>query len=114
MRKTVNIDGKDIALKANGLTLIRYKDWFGRDLISDFKAVQTAFEADGAITGEIFEIVSKLTYTMAKQADKSVSDNFDDWMDQFEHFPISEFAADVIMFWASSITASSEVQSKNV
>ncbi len=114
MRKTVNIAGKDVDLKANGMTLIKYKDQFGRDLIVDFNAVQKAFETDGAISGETFEIVAKLTYTMARQADKSMLMNFEDWMDQFDYFPISEFGADVIIFWASSINATSEVQSKNV
>lgn len=112
MRKTVNIAGKDIELKANGMTLIVYKSMFGRDLVDDFKAVQKAFEAEGSINGETFEIVAKLTYVMAGQADKSIS-SFEDWMDQFEYFPISEFASDVIVLWASSISTSSEVQSKN-
>ena len=114
MIKTVTIAGKPVDLKATGSTLIKYRNQFGRDLINDFQAVQTAFETEGEINGETFDIVAKLTYTMAKQADKTITASLEDWLDEFDYFPISEFAADVIMLWASSLQTQSDLKVKNV
>lgn len=114
MIKTVTIAGKPVDLKATGATLIKYRNQFGRDLITDIQTVQKAFETDGAIDGETFNIVANLTYTMAKQADKTITASLEEWLDEFEYFPISEFAADVLMLWASSMQTQADLKVKNV
>lgn len=108
MLKTVTIAGIPVELKATGSTLLKYRNWFGRDLIADFKAVQRSFESEGEVSGEVFDIIAKLTYTMAKQADKTISNDYEEWLDQFDSFPVSEFAADVVTFWASTLQSKSE------
>lgn len=110
MIKTVTIAGIPVELKATGSTLLKYRNWFGRDLIDDFKAVTKEFASDGSVSGEAFDIVAKLTYTMAKQADKSIPNDLEEWLDQFETFPISDFAADVVTFWASTLQSNSKVK----
>jgi len=111
MKDTVTIAGKPVELKATASTIRKYRAWFNRDLLADFKKVQSAFEKDGEVTGEIFELVENLTYVMAKQADPTIP-SIDEWLDQFETFPISEFAVQVVMLWVSSMQSLS--QSKNV
>jgi hypothetical protein len=113
MLGTVNIAGHTVQLKATASTIRKYRAWFNRDLIADFTVIRSGF-TEGKITAEIFEMVENLTYVMAKQADPTISSNIDDWLDQFETFPISEFAADVINLWASSLESSSTLAEKNV
>ena len=110
MNKTVNIAGIPVELKATGSTMLKYRNWFGRDLITDFKTVQRSFENGEEMSGEAFDIIAKLTYTMAKQADKGIPNDLEEWLDQFDTFPISEFAADVVMLWASSLQGKSTVK----
>lgn len=112
MIKTVTIAGIPVELKATGSTLIKYRNWFGRDLITDFKTVQRSFENGEEMSGEVFDVMAMLTYTMAKQADKTIPNDLEEWLDQFESFPISDFAVDVAMLWASSLQGKNEV--KNV
>ena len=112
MRGTVTIAGTPVELKATASTIRKYRNWFGRDLIQDFKMIQAEFNKGGEVTGEIIETVENLTYVMARQADPSITANIDDWLDQFESFPIEEFAADVVTLWAKSIQTT--VDQKNV
>lgn len=107
MKGTVTIAGKPVELKATASTIRKYRAWFNRDLLADFKKVQKAFETEGEVNGEVFELVENLTYVMAKQADPTIG-SIDEWLDQFETFPISEFAIDVVMLWVSSMQSLSE------
>ena len=112
MRGTVTIAGVPVELKATASTIRKYRNWFGRDLIKDFKMIQTEFTNGGEVSTDIIEMVENLTYVMAKQANPTITSNIDDWLDQFETFPIEEFAVDVVMLWAKSIQ--SDVELKNV
>ena len=107
MKDTVTIAGKPVELKATASTIRKYRAWFNRDLLADFKKVQSAFENDGEINGEVFELVENLTYVMAKQADPTIP-SIEEWLDQFDTFPISEFAVQVVMLWVSSLQSLSE------
>ena len=112
MRGTVNIDGKAVELKASAATFAKYRALFNNDLLKDFQRLIKAFNEDEEITGEIVELVGNLTYVMAKQANPdTVSNNAYDWLDQFEVFPIEEFAIDVIKLLAASLNA--KVKLKN-
>lgn len=110
MRKTITIDGKDVELKATASTLRKYRNWFGRDLIHDFTKVRDTLERSQESSGEIIEIIQNLTYTMARQANDSIPASVDDWLDQFDTFPIEDIAYDVVIFWASSVKANVELK----
>lgn len=114
MRRTVTIGGKDIELKATASTMFRYRDMFGRDLIKDFiklKANVNTNEKEEVLSGEPLEIVSKLTFIMAKQADPSIGNDLYDWLDQFETFSYG-FAIEVVSLWAESMNV--KIELKNV
>lgn len=110
MYGNVTVSGKDVRLKATAATLRRYRAWFGRDLLKDFKKVQTAFEKEEEVTEEIFELVNCLFYTMARQADSTVPEDVDDWLDQFDTFPITDIAIAVVTLWAKSLEVDVELK----
>ena len=112
MRGTVTIAGKPVELKATASTIRKYRAWFDRDLLNDFKKIQADFTSGAEVTSEVIEMIENLTYVMAKQADPNIKEGIDDWLDQFESFPIEEFAVDVVTFWAKSIQPG--IESKNV
>lgn len=106
MDKTINIGPKKVKLKATASTVRRYRAKFGRDLFADIQQ----FTA-GEQSGVILEAIENLTYIMAKQANDSIPDDVDEWLDSFNVFPIAEFAPDVVRLWmASTITT---VEPKN-
>lgn len=123
MRKTIIIDGKEVELKASAATLRRYKSWFNRDMLKDFGRVYRVYKeaetlADEVgdtvkveVSSEMLEIIQDMTYVMARQANKDVPKNVDDWLDQFDRFEVDRIGQDVIMFWLSSMQ--SEVELKN-
>lgn len=110
MRKTINIAGKDVELKATASTIRKYRNWFDRDLIVDFKKLQKSIAEGVEVTTDVIEVIQDLTYVMAKQADPSLP-GIEDWLDSFEAFPVQDFAADVVTLWASSLQV--KVESKN-
>lgn len=123
MRKTIIIDGKEVELKASAATLRRYKSWFNRDMLKDFGRVYRVYKEAEAladevgdtvkveVSSEMLEIIQDITYVMARQANKDVPKNVDDWLDQFDRFEVDRIGQDVIMFWLSSMQ--SEVEIKN-
>ena len=110
MRGSIIIASKTVELKATASTLRRYRAWFNRDLIKDFKAVERDFNNGGDLSGEVIEIIENLTFVMARQADPNVPVLIDDWLDQFESFPIEDFAIDVVTLWAKSLKADIELK----
>lgn len=112
MRKTINIGGREVELKATASTLRKYRNWFNRDLLKDFNELKKSFDNGGEVSSDIIEIVQNLTYVMARQADPTIKLSVDDWLDSFDSFPIQDFAVDVVTLWARSLD--STVELKNV
>lgn len=111
MRKTITIAGKDVELKATASTIRKYRNWFGRDLMVDFKKI-TKTAANGVeVTTDVIEIIEDLTYVMARQADPSIPGNVDEWLDSFDAFPVQDFAIDVVALWAESLRV--KIEPKN-
>ena len=80
--RIVNIDGKEVALRCSGATYIKYRNEFKSDL---FTELQKFSEGDGETLPEgAMETLLKATYVMAKQADPTIKENFEDWLDQFD------------------------------
>lgn len=112
MRKTITIAGKEVELKATASTIRKYRNWFNRDLLTDFKNLQKAFNSNAEITSDAIEVIQNLTYVMARQADQQIPGTIDEWLDSFDAFPIQDFAVDVVQLWAASLQV--KVESKNV
>ncbi len=112
MRKTINIGGKEVDLKATASTIRKYRDCFGRDLLVDFKKIKASSAGGTEATAEAIEIIEDLTYVMARQADPAIPANIDDWLDSFDTFPIQDFVVEVVSLWAKSLDV--KVELKNV
>ncbi len=97
MTEVINISGKDVAFKATGSTLRRYREKFGRDLFKDFNTL-----VNGEVTGESMDSLQNLAYIMAKQADDSVPDDINDWLDSFDAFPFNDIALPIVNLWKKS------------
>ena len=101
MEKTIRIGEKETAFKATAGTARRYRQKFGRDLLVDInKATPNAVKGtpgDGDL--ETFE---NLAYIMAKQADDTVTNDPEEWLDQFEPFDMIAALNDIITLWSQN------------
>lgn len=94
MEKVVEIDGRPVRLKATGGLYYRYKEQFGRELITDMSKVEECFQAgkpEDAYKQEAFslEVYYNILWTLAKTADSTIPPP-QEWLDSFESFPIFE------------------------
>ena len=81
--KIVKIDGKEVALRCSGATYIKYRNEFKGDLFVELQKFSQSTE-EGAIPEGALETLLKATYVMAKQANKTITMSFEDWLDQFD------------------------------
>lgn len=93
MKCTINIDGRSIPLDWRGGTAIQYKYAFKRDPIADIMSLMSIANLE---TGEInaedlggfdSEIIYRMFWTAARTADKSVNEDFFDFLDEFDSLP---------------------------
>ena len=113
MVKTINIDGKEVRMRASALIPRIYRFRFGRDMIQDMNGLRKARrklrELPEDATDEQREeaqfsvmdltIFENVAYVMAKHGDPSIPDDIDEWMDQFELFSIYEVLPEILKLW---------------
>lgn len=98
------IDNKEVKFKATASTAIKYRERFNSDLLKDLLSLYNAYDMNATnLTYEQLETFLRLAYTMAKQADSSIPDNAEDWLDEFDVFPIEEVFPQILDLWQSSI-----------
>ena len=102
MERTLNIDGKQVPFKATAGTIRRYRAEFGRDLLLDFKKLQEEATAGDSLTATALTIFENLAYTMAKQADPTIPNDPDEWLDGFEMFSIYTVLPQLVELWKLS------------
>jgi hypothetical protein len=78
MFKVVKIENKQIPLKCDGSTAVKYSRFFNRNLISDF--AELAKLEDKVVDSNVLEM---LAWTMAKSADNNIPD-LEEWLSQFD------------------------------
>lgn len=111
MRKTIIIDEKPVAFRATASTLKRYMDLTGRDLIKDFQHIEYEMKTSESVSdSEILNMFFNFAYVMAKQADKHIPEDPDEWLDSFEVFPINEVMPKLIDLWKQSVLGNVEVK----
>lgn len=102
MEKLINIDGRDVKFKATAATIRNYRALFGRDLLQDFQKLQADSTETGTLSVETLTIFENLAYTMAKQADPTVPDSADEWLDGFDMFSIYVVLPQIVELWQLS------------
>lgn len=119
MQKIINIDGRDVKFKASASLVYRYKQQFGKDLLTlIMPVINSLFEAiniyeviqKGELTvadvqpgfdlGKVVEKLElidlyNLIWVMAKTANKDIADPIE-WYDEFEEFPALEIAKELL------------------
>ena len=101
--KEVSIGDKQIRFMASARTPRIYRQTTGRDIMVDMKSLSDRFNAAKdsneqlrAIDLTVFE---DLAYVMAKQADVTIPDTADDWLDEFDTFDIYEIFPSLMDLW---------------
>lgn len=102
MRKTVNIDGREVKLVAHGATSILYKQEFGSDFFADLlklvKSVTTDAEDEEVNLNELsyeqiehidFLSLYRIIYILAKSGNKDIPPMVD-WLAEFDEFPVMD------------------------
>lgn len=102
MEKTIRIDDKDVKFKATAATIRRYRERFGQDLLMDFAKLQEEASSGETLTAAALNTFENLAYTMAKQADDSIPDSADEWLDGFEMFSIYVVLPQIVELWQLS------------
>ena len=86
MEKTIIIDGKAVNFRSTAGTLIRYRNQFNREFLSDLAKLQNVKKDPSSLTlSPFYDIV----WVLAKTADDSIGDPLT-WYDSFDDFPIIE------------------------
>lgn len=102
MEKVISIDGKSVAFKATAGTIRQYRARFGRDLLMDFQKLQKEASTEQPLTANTLTVFENLAFTMAKQADPSIPDTPDEWLDSFEMFSIYTVLPELVTLWVAS------------
>lgn len=115
MERLILAGDQSVAMRASALTprLYRYKT--GRDLLADMNKLKNAKkqrdelpktatpeeidEADGKLLA-VLDIFLDVAYVMAKQADSSLPDTADEWLDTIDGvFSIHEVLPQILELW---------------
>jgi len=120
MIKVIQIDGKDVAFKANAATPMRYKMQTGNDYFADImrlKSLSVLLKDDeegeqkeipaDALAGLDFSFLYNLLWTMAKTADKDTPDLLT-WLDGFDEFPLLEILMELMELITNNLQQSAK------
>lgn len=93
MEKVINIGASEVKMATNAFTPIKFKSLFKEDLLTGLSKIS---EENLDI-----DILSKLAYCMALQADNSIGD-MEKWLSQFELTEFYNALPDVMSLWADN------------
>ena len=129
--KTIAICGQPVRFCASAATPRLYRLKFKRDIFADMqkltkdfqtkKAAQKAKEqaedmeqnAGTDLAVESLEIFENVAYIMAFQADRTIPDTIDQWLDQFEMFSIYEVLGELVQLWGDNLFTSASAKKNN-
>lgn len=114
--KTIEICGQPVRFCASAATPRLYRLKFKRDIFADMQKLTKDFQerntgADLAV--ESLEIFENVAYIMAFQADRSIPDTIDQWLDQFEMFSIYEVLGELVQLWGDNLFTSASAKKNN-
>lgn len=114
METTVIIDGREVKFRATAAVPRLYRIKFRRDILQDFKFVETAMkkskeaaaEGNGSdyLPMEVLELFENMAFIMAKHADKDVVPaSPDEWLDSFQMFSIYQIFPVLQALWDGNV-----------
>ena len=122
MERTINIDGKEVRLRASAAIPRLYRLKFRRDIIQDMQTIQAALEKSKAGVGkgkpvpipmEALTLFENVAYLMARHADPGgVPDSPDEWLEGFETFSIYRVFPVIQEIWSANLVTLSKPKKK--
>lgn len=114
--KQVEIDGKTVTFMASARSPRLYRQKFGRDIIVDMKSLSDRFKtlenSEEQFSIMDLTIFENLAFVMAKQADPTIPDDIDEWLDGFNTFDIYEVFPQLMDLWAMNRSGISKSKKK--
>lgn len=111
MEKVIKVDGKEIRFKATANTIRMYRQIIGEDLLPQMQKFEKQAAA-GQFDDDALRMFENLAYIMAKQADPLITDNRDEWFDQFGMFSLYNIMPELATLWAAGQKTSSVPKKK--
>ena len=114
--KTIEICGQPVRFCASAATPRLYRLKFKRDIFADMQKLTKDFQERNTGTDlavESLEIFENVAYIMAVQADRSIPDTIDAWLDQFEMFSIYEVLGELVQLWGDNLFTSASAKKNN-
>ena len=125
--KTIAICGQPVRFCASAATPRLYRLKFKRVIFADMQKMTKDFQAKKAkaqaedmeqnagtdLAVESLEIFENVAYIMAFQADRSIPDTIDAWLDQFEMFSIYEVLGELVQLWGDNLFTSASAKKNN-
>ena len=114
--KTIEICGQPVRFCASAGTPRLYRLKFKRDIFADMQKLTKEFQERNAGTDlavESLEIFENVAYIMAFQADRSIPDTIDQWLDQFEMFSIYEVLGELVQLWGDNLFTAASAKKNN-
>lgn len=104
MEKTINIDGKEVRLRATAAVPRLYRIKFGRDIMQDLAKLAAAYEKatteQEQLAATDLGLFESVAYIMAKHADEyAVPGSVEEWLEQFEIFDIYQVLPEILELW---------------
>lgn len=111
METLVEIEGKEVGLKASAGTVRAYRDECGRDLILDMGTVEADILGNKTLSIESTAIAENVVYLMAKEYDSELPP-IKEWLDQFSPYFVYSAVVHVINMWHKNISTRNETRKK--
>lgn len=112
MEKLIEVDGQKVPFKATASTTRRYRQKFGRDLLVDMQNLINGIASPDSLSVELLEAFENVAYIMAKQADPTIPEDPDDWLDSFEMMSIYEILPELIALWGLNMETLEDTKKK--
>lgn len=127
MERAVNINGKEMRMRASALIPRLYRYKFGRDAIADMLSLKRAYDKAAALPDTATEeerreaqfsaldltIFENMAWIMLKHAGEEVGDSPDEWLDSIDGiFSIYEFLPEIIDLWQMNQATTSKPRKK--
>lgn len=114
VRRTIKIDGKEVAFKASAAIPRIYRLKFQRDIYKDISLLEKSLgdnsEEESNLDLFSLEMFENIAFIMAKHADPSIPDEVEEWLDEFNTFSIYQVLPQLIELWGMNIKTDAEAK----
>ena len=113
--KKIEIDGKEVTIKASAAVPRLYRIKFGRDIYKDLRQLEKSVGENDEDNSNLdlfsLEMFEDLAWLMARHADPAkVPDSPEEFLDQFNTFSIYQILPQLIELWGLNVQT--EVESR--